>query len=426
MHRIGGESDLIVRDQVDRAAGVVPRQRLQVEDFRDDALAGEGRIAVNQNRRGTLGIVARNAVRMIGLQRARASLDDRIDRFEMARIVGEHHVDLLALGRDELAGRAVVVLYVAHHVVVAQLAAILRGFELGHDFFVRHVRKMRDHVEAAAMRHAEHGARNPVVGQHVEHLFEHRDHHVQTLARERLLPHERLAHVAIERVDFRKPLQKFDLPLRRKADLVLARLDVVAQPDALRCVRDVFDLVRDRRAVGFLEMRQHVGQRVPGHLHAQDAGRNRAHQRRRKIVRLRFERRVADRFRAERIEVRGEVAEAPVRGDDRHAGGDRAQHVVRRFRNGGAGDGRPRVGGSERLRRFGGVQTQRREDRFVKTVFALQQFVDATQILARLRALDHAMVVRAGHLHDLGDAELLERLLVRARKSGRIADRTGG
>ena len=40
------------------------------------------------------------------------------------------------------------------------------------------------------------------------------------------------------------------------------------------------------------------------------------------------------------------------------------------------------------------------EDRFVKSVFALQQLVDAAQILARLRALNHAVIVGARHLHD--------------------------
>ena len=83
--RIGREADLIVGDEMNRAAGFVAGQRLQVEDFRDDALAGERRVAVDQNRHGALAVVRRDAVRVVGLQRARAAFDDRIDRFEVAR-----------------------------------------------------------------------------------------------------------------------------------------------------------------------------------------------------------------------------------------------------------------------------------------------------------------------------------------------------
>ena len=44
---IGREPNLIVGDEMQGAAGFVTGQRLHVEDFRDDALAGEGRVAVN-------------------------------------------------------------------------------------------------------------------------------------------------------------------------------------------------------------------------------------------------------------------------------------------------------------------------------------------------------------------------------------------
>ena len=83
--------------------------------------------------------------------------------------------------------------------------------------FVRHVDDVRDDVEPAAMRHAEHGVGDAVLGEHVEHLLEHRHHDVEPFARERLLAEERLAHVAIEGFDARQPLEKLDLPLRARA-----------------------------------------------------------------------------------------------------------------------------------------------------------------------------------------------------------------
>ena len=57
--RVGGEADLVVRDDVDRAAGRVARERLQVEHFGDDALRGERRVAVDEDRGGDLRVEAR-------------------------------------------------------------------------------------------------------------------------------------------------------------------------------------------------------------------------------------------------------------------------------------------------------------------------------------------------------------------------------
>ena len=48
--RVGGEADLVVGHDVDRAARRVVGQVRQVERLVDDALAREGRVAVQQNR----------------------------------------------------------------------------------------------------------------------------------------------------------------------------------------------------------------------------------------------------------------------------------------------------------------------------------------------------------------------------------------
>ena len=48
--RVGGEADLVVDDEMDRAAGAVALQPRQAEALGDHALAGEGRVAVDQQR----------------------------------------------------------------------------------------------------------------------------------------------------------------------------------------------------------------------------------------------------------------------------------------------------------------------------------------------------------------------------------------
>ena len=78
--RVRREADLVVRDHVQRAADAVARQRLQVERLRHDALAGEGRVAVDRDRERAARVGGRVAALLIGLQRAHAARSRRGSR----------------------------------------------------------------------------------------------------------------------------------------------------------------------------------------------------------------------------------------------------------------------------------------------------------------------------------------------------------
>ena len=97
-HRIGGEADLVVGDDVERAARGVPLEVLEVEGLRDDPLAGEGCVAVDQDRQRHVRVVDPGSRAAVGLLRAGASLDDGVDGLEMARVRRERDLRL-ALGR---------------------------------------------------------------------------------------------------------------------------------------------------------------------------------------------------------------------------------------------------------------------------------------------------------------------------------------
>ena len=71
--RVGRETDLVVRDDVQRAARVIPGKRLQVERLGDHSLAREGRIAVYENCQGGGRIVPGIGCRVIGLSGARGA-----------------------------------------------------------------------------------------------------------------------------------------------------------------------------------------------------------------------------------------------------------------------------------------------------------------------------------------------------------------
>ena len=92
------EPDLVVDHEVDRAAGPVPGQLGEIQGLGHDALAREGRVAVDQQREHApplLGVAAD------ALARAHLALDDRVDDLEVGRVCREPDLDLLPGGRGE-------------------------------------------------------------------------------------------------------------------------------------------------------------------------------------------------------------------------------------------------------------------------------------------------------------------------------------
>jgi hypothetical protein len=90
----GGEADLVVDDEVDGAADVVPRHLGEVERLRDHALPGEGGVTVQEDGQH----VEPALVAELVLLGARHPLDDRVDRLEVARVRRQAHHDLVAGG----------------------------------------------------------------------------------------------------------------------------------------------------------------------------------------------------------------------------------------------------------------------------------------------------------------------------------------
>ena len=85
----GGEADLVVDDDVNRAARAVALEVGEVQSLHHDALPGERRVAVKKHgERAVDDDFAREfpAVLHLVLTRAHHALDDGIDEFEVARI----------------------------------------------------------------------------------------------------------------------------------------------------------------------------------------------------------------------------------------------------------------------------------------------------------------------------------------------------
>ena len=105
----GREAELVVDDQVDRAADSVAGDVAHVEALGDDTLAGERGVAVHEDRQHR--VRARTIDHV--LARPRHAPDDGVDCFEVRRVCGELDLDVSARRAHELARRPEVVLDVA-------------------------------------------------------------------------------------------------------------------------------------------------------------------------------------------------------------------------------------------------------------------------------------------------------------------------
>src|SRR6185503_1440788 len=91
------ETDLVVDDQVDRAAGAIAPELREIEDLRDHSLPRERRVAVEDDREDALPRFWSVAAPV--LLRADPALDDRVDRLEVRRVGGNRDLDLAAARR---------------------------------------------------------------------------------------------------------------------------------------------------------------------------------------------------------------------------------------------------------------------------------------------------------------------------------------
>ena len=316
--RFGGEADLIVEDQMERAAGRVAGKSREIEGLRDDALARERGVSVQQDRERDVHVELHRRTAPIRLVRAGATLDDRIHRFQMAGIGRNHHGDVLAARRVVHPLSAVVILHVTGTGVppfrFSRLLAAT-ALELCEDRFIWNVHDVRQHVESSTVRHADGRLARSVRRGELQREIEHRHRHVEAFDRESLLAEVCLVQEALERVDRRQPRQQLLLSVRRERPPMLARFDHLPEPQALLVTPDVFDLVGDRATVGRLEIRKRVRECLAWHIDAERFGWDSRHDFRRESQPADVEGRIAGRLAAEGIEMGGEVAEIPVGSD---------------------------------------------------------------------------------------------------------------
>ena len=250
--RIGGEADLVVDDEVERAAGPVALEARQAETFRDDALAREGGVAVQQQRHHLLAL---DLVVQLVLLGAHLAEHHRIDDLEMGRIGGQRQMDLVAV---ELAVRrgAEVILDVAR-----ALDLLRRGraaLELVEDGAVRLAHHLGQHVEPPAMRHAEHDLADAERAAALDDLLQRRDHGFGAVEAEALGAGVADVEELLEALGLDELLQDGALALAGEGDLLVRPLDAELHPCLLVRIRDVHELEADGRAIGAAQDVEHL------------------------------------------------------------------------------------------------------------------------------------------------------------------------
>ena len=258
--RIGGEADLVVDDEMDGAGGPVAAQPRQAEALGDHPLPGEGRVAMEEERQDAGAVLERHdlAVWLIGINvllGARFAEHHRIDDLEMRRIGGQRQVHRVAV---ELAvGRgAEMVLDVAGALdLVGRRGTALEFME---DRPVRLAENLGEHVEAAAVGHAEHDLLDAELAAALDDLLQRRDERLAAVEAEALGAGVFDVEKAFEAFRLDQLVEDRLLALGGEGDALVGALDALLDPGLLGRIGNVHELDAEGRAVGPPEDAEHL------------------------------------------------------------------------------------------------------------------------------------------------------------------------
>ncbi len=246
-----GEADLVVDDDVQRAARAVAAGLGQVQGFHHHALAGEGRVAVHQHRQHLLAF----GVAAAFLASARAAFDHGVDDFQVGRVERQRQVHRTATGR-QVAREAVVVL----HVAVGEAFGVL-AFELGEQVAGHLAHDVHEQVQAAAVGHADHDFLDAVFTGVVHHFVHRGDEAFAAFQREALLADVLGVQETLEAFGLGQLLQDVALFFGRVGRRTQRGFQAFLDPALGGGVGDVREFGTDAAAVGVAQRLQDVAQR---------------------------------------------------------------------------------------------------------------------------------------------------------------------
>ena len=242
---------------MDRTAGAVALQLRQRKTLGNDALAGERRVAMHQHRQHRDALF--RPVAMLVLLGAHLAEHHRIDDLEMRRVGGQRQMDLVVV---ELAvrRRAEVIFDVAR---AFDLVGIGRAaLEFMEQSAVRFAHHLGQHVEPAAMGHAEHDLAHAEIAAALDDLLQRRDQRFAAIKAKALGAGEFQIAEFFKAFGFDQLHQNGAAAFAGEADLLIRTFDAFLDPALLRTIGDVQEFNAHGLAIGALADRHDLAQRA--------------------------------------------------------------------------------------------------------------------------------------------------------------------
>ncbi len=225
----------------------------QTEAFGDHALAGEGRVAVEQKRQHLFALPVPHLI-LLGADLAK---HHGIDALKMRGVGGERQVHAvlveLAVGRG-----AQVIFHVTRAFDIVGLGGA--AAELVEDGAVGLGHDVGEHVEAPAVRHADDDLAHAELAAALDDLLERRNHGFAAVQAEALGAGVFDVEEALGAFRLDELGEDGAFALLREAHLLVRALDALLDPGALLGVGDVHVLEADRSGIGPLQDVEHLAQ----------------------------------------------------------------------------------------------------------------------------------------------------------------------
>src|SRR5581483_3483662 len=248
--RRSGESDLVVDDNMQRAADRVTGQPMKIQRFLDNALAREGGVAVNQEGHPAAALHVAGAI-LLG---ARAAERHGIHELEMTRVETERQMDFLAGGALPVGAVAEVIFHVAAPDIQMRI-----GFrELAKNLFRALADDVCEHVQPSAMSHAQLDFLDALFTGLLDGQIEQRNETLRTFERKTFCAHELAADEFLNGDSVREPREDAELLGAIQAEFVLRGFHSFPEPATHRQVVNVHELHTDRLAIGIPQPRDEL------------------------------------------------------------------------------------------------------------------------------------------------------------------------
>jgi len=242
--RIGGETNLVVDDEVNGTTGRKGGERVEAETLVDDTLGSKGGITVKENTHG--GAVSLLIV-VVVLDSAGLAQDDGILSLEMRRVGDQRKLNTLAGGSGTLEVHTKMVLDVTRSLILGTVCTS----ELAENRLVGLSDDVGENIETTTVRHTDDNVLDTIVDTAVNESLHTRDKGLTTLETESLVVgvlggQERLEAGTPDK-SVKNTALLIDRVLERSRDL-----KTFTEPVALVTVRDMNKLNTERTAVDSL------------------------------------------------------------------------------------------------------------------------------------------------------------------------------